>query len=126
MRKIRSFRANGGLIYPVKKVHWDFEANQEVMMRSATRDLLRLSLTAGAVAGILLFANFEASRVVAPVDVAMARSDSIRYVRTISVVRKSTGPDFVLPRQLEPEAAPPDNSVVAPSAKLRSLVAFAQ
>lgn len=95
-------------------------------MRSATQDLMRLSLTAGAIAGILLYADFRASSVVAVDDGAMARTDSLRYVSPISQGRPIVPPGAVQPRQVEPEPATPADSIAKHSGKLRTLLALAQ
>ncbi len=91
-------------------------------MRSATQDLLRLSLTAIAMAALLLLANFQASRAFPPVGGAMARTDSIDRVRPIPATRLDVGQ----PPQPEPEGVTPADSIAKHSGKLRTLLALAQ
>ena len=85
-------------------------------MRNATRDLLRVSLTVGAITAVLLAAEFSAPRPGPVRSVAIARADSIVHVRSISVARGAA------PAANQPA---PDLTLTKPSPKQRTQVAQA-
>jgi hypothetical protein len=62
-------------------------------MRNATQQLLRVSLTMGAITAALVCAELSRPRATAPRSVAMERSDPIVRVRSIAVDRVVTEPD---------------------------------
>jgi len=87
-------------------------------MRNATRDLLRVSLTVGAVAAVLLCAELSAPSPLPVHDGATARADSVIHARSILIDRGDV-------RQDSGEPAPAV-TLGKPSRKLHSLLALAQ
>jgi len=80
-------------------------------MRSATRDLLRLSSTVAVITGCFLWASFAGSPAAPARGAAKARTDSIVRVGAISHDRIAAPPFVALPNAIEFEA--PSGVVIA-------------